>query len=232
MNIIFKLIYNELRKFKILYPIAFKIRFLQLVISRKVVWGINNRITNSGRLQNVKFDVIGNDNVIKIGKCSKLSNVTLFIRGNGHSVIIGNNCDYTGGIIWIEDHGSELKIGDGTTIVSANFYLTEPWSRILVGKDCMFAYNIDFRTGDSHSIIDKNTKRRFNYSMDITIDDHVWIGTDVKILKGVHVESGSIVGSGAVLTSSIPQNCIAAGNPAKIIKYEIEWLRERIYDRD
>lgn len=52
----------------------------------------------------------------------------------------------------------------------------------------------------------------------IIIDDNVWLGYDVKVLKGVHIGKNSMIGAGSIVTKDIPANVIAAGNPCKIIK--------------
>jgi acetyltransferase-like isoleucine patch superfamily enzyme len=57
----------------------------------------------------------------------------------------------------------------------------------------------------------------------VTIKDNVWIGANVSIVPGVTIGEGAVIGMGAVVTKDIPNCAIAAGNPAKIIKYrEIE----------
>ena len=53
----------------------------------------------------------------------------------------------------------------------------------------------------------------------IIIEDDVLIGTRSIILKGVTIGARSVIGSGSVVTKSIPADCIAAGNPCKVIKY-------------
>ena len=50
------------------------------------------------------------------------------------------------------------------------------------------------------------------------IEDDVWIGAQSIILKGVTIGARSIIGAGSVVTKSIPSDCIAAGNPCKILK--------------
>ena len=52
----------------------------------------------------------------------------------------------------------------------------------------------------------------------VVIQDDVWIGADVVILKGVMLGKGSIVGAGSVVTKNVPCYAVVAGNPAKIIK--------------
>ena len=54
------------------------------------------------------------------------------------------------------------------------------------------------------------------------IGNHVWIGKDVTILKGVHIADGAIIGAGVVV-KDIPARCLAVGNPAHVIKENVEW---------
>ena len=52
----------------------------------------------------------------------------------------------------------------------------------------------------------------------IIIDNNVWLGYGVKVLKGVHIGENTLIGAGSIVTKDIPANVIAAGNPCKIIK--------------
>ena len=81
---------------------------------------------------------------------------------------------------------------------------------------------------DSHSIVDKNNGYRLNYSKDIVIGNHVWIGARSTILKGVTINEGAIIGASSLVTKNVLANTIVGGVPAKLIKVGIEWKRERI----
>ena len=73
--------------------------------------------------------------------------------------------------------------------------------------------------GDEYdSVPDSIVKDRDLSSHDVIIEDNVWIGEMVSILPGVTIGKNSIIGSNSVVTKSIPENCIAVGNPAKIVK--------------
>lgn len=90
----------------------------------------------------------------------------------------------------------------------------------------MFSNNIVIQTSDSHSIIDNKTNMRINHSGNVIIQNHVWIAPSVNILKGVTIGTGSVIGIGSVVTKNVPQKCVFAGNPAKIVKSDISWNRE------
>ena len=106
--------------------------------------------------------------------------------------------------------------------------ITENNHKIIIGEDCMFSNAIEIRTGDSHSVIDNTTNSRINLSKDVFIGNHVWLGSGAKILKGVVIEDNSIVATQSVVTNLVPSNSIVAGIPAKVIRQNINWMRERI----
>lgn len=56
-------------------------------------------------------------------------------------------------------------------------------------------------------------------SLPITVEDNVWIGGGSIILAGITIGTGSVIGAGSVVTKSIPANCVAVGNPCKVIRY-------------
>lgn len=72
---------------------------------------------------------------------------------------------------------------------------------------------------DTVSDIDKDTYDiKHDYDQDIIIEEDVWCGANVTILKGVTIGRGSIIAAGAVVTKNIPPYSIACGVPAKVIK--------------
>lgn len=93
-----------------------------------------------------------------------------------------------------------------------------------IGGDCIImdsdAHNLDWRVRDSQEMyspietMDSHTAK----CAPIVIEDHVLIGARSIILKGVTIGHGSVIGAGSVVVKDIPANCIAAGNPCKVIK--------------
>ncbi len=195
--------------------------------------GENNLIENhESSLKSVRFEIWGNNNKIVIGKNCQLNNVTFHIEGNNHLVEIGDDVAFNiAGSIWFEDEYGTLVIGKDSTFENVHLAVTEPESTLTIGEDCMFSYDIDVRTGDSHSVIQQDGNKRTNYAQNISFGDHVWVASHCVILKGSRIGSNSIVGTRSVVTKSFPQEgVVVGGNPAKIIKRDIMWKRERVYD--
>jgi len=197
---------------------------------RRSIQGKENMLEANGvTFTCVTLDIIGDRNQIVIGEGSVLCNLRIRIRGSDNRIELGKNCRLTqSGQFWIEDDHCLLMIGEHTTMVECSMAATEPGSKMIVGQDCMFANDIDIRTGDSHTLLDVSTGQRINFARDVTIHDHVWIAAHSVILKGVSIGENSVVASGTVVTCSCEPGSILAGNPAKVIKTGVNWKRERI----
>ena len=196
----------------------------------ELIHGTNNKIDNLGSFKNVTLDIDGNNNRIQIGKNTQICNALIYIRGDHHLIQFGDNCTFGKGELWIEDHHCSLIIHNNTTVERAHLAVTEPYSKMEIHEDCMLAKFVEIRTGDSHTILDVSTGRRINKAENVTIEEHVWIGTHAKILKGETIKQNSIIGTGSVVTSDIPANSIATGVPAKVVRNGINWDRTRLYD--
>lgn len=141
---------------------------------------------------------------------------------------------YCGKNVYLRPISSDIKglwnlsIGDYTSIPKGStFYCT--LAPLTIGKKVIFGPNPTIITGDHRTdiigkyIIDitENEKRKNGinkYDAPVIIEDDVWCGANVTILKGVTIGHGSIVAAGAVVTKSCPPYSIIGGVPAKIIK--------------
>jgi acetyltransferase-like isoleucine patch superfamily enzyme len=196
---------------------------------QKTIRGQGNAFKTEGaKLSAVKVDIIGDNNRISIGPGCVLANVYFRIRGSNHQIEFGENCRVSrGAVLWFEDRNGVLQVGSGTTMVEVHIAVTEN-SKVIIGEDCMFANDIDIRTGDSHSVIDTQTGERLNFAGDVLISRHVWIAPHTVVLKGVTIGENSIIATGAVVTKSCEAGVIIGGNPAKVIKTGVFWKRERV----
>lgn len=187
--------------------------------------GPNSKFINKSTKNHIKLDIKGSNNTLEIEENVILINCNFHIRDNYTKIKIEKNCILKNCIIWIEDDYSSIEIGAFTTMESGQIAALEGKS-IQIGRDCMLANNIQIRTSDSHGIFD-NENTRLNTAQNIKIEDHVWLCNNSIILKGVTIGTGSIIGTQSIVTKNIPSKVIAAGNPTKIIKTEINWSREK-----
>lgn len=211
--------------------------------SPSIIWLINRFSSNSHALLNnqkgihssvvlrqVQLIDCGNNNRIQISAHSRLNQCEMRFYGNNNYVNIDEGCLLNQLTIWIEDDANIVSIGANTTVNGYTQMSCIEGKTILIGEDCMFSSSISLRTGDSHSIINSQGER-VNIAKDVCIGNHVWIGQNVFIGKGANIGQGSIVGACAVVTRSFDKQCVVlAGNPAEIVKEDVEWKRERIQE--
>ena len=127
-----------------------------------------------------------------------------------------------------EDSNNEISIGSNTNFCGKAHLAAIEGTKIKIGNRCLFSSDLQFRTGDSHSILNMQGDR-INPSKNIIIDDHVWFGAKVTCLKGVHISKDSIVAATTTLCKDYDKsNVIIAGIPGKIIKTDINWSIDRI----
>lgn len=117
-----------------------------------------------------------------------------------------------------------LSVGDGTSIPrGSTFYCTE--APLTIGKKVVFGPKPTIITGD-HRIdivgkfmIDVTPEEKLpENDEEVVIEDDVWCGANVTILKGVRIGHGSVVAAGAVVTKSFPPYSIIGGVPAKLLR--------------
>jgi acetyltransferase-like isoleucine patch superfamily enzyme len=192
--------------------------------------GDNNKIELEEKyIGTIEISVKGNNNNININSSVITGTLVINVEGNGHEIIISENVLVSDILnIFVIDNYSKIFIGERTTFEETSIAIADDNNSIVIGKDCMFARKTSLIASDFHSIIDINSGKRINFATGIHIGDHVWIGGDVKVLKNSNINLNSVIASNAVVSGNIPSNCIAGGLPAKVIKKDITWERERI----
>ena len=111
--------------------------------------------------------------------------------------------------------GGRLVVGSG---YASNNITIDCFERIVIGHAVAISKSVTIRDGDSHVIDGKNP-----ISGPITIGNHVWIGLNATILKGVSVGDGAVIAAGAVVTRDVPANALVGGVPARIIRSNVTW---------
>lgn len=191
--------------------------------------GKNNKIHNIGTfMKKCNITINGNNNTIYLGNMNYLIDTKIKIEGNNNEIVLGEGNYINKGDFYIEDSSNKLNIGN-KTIFAGNVHLAlTEGKEIVIGDKCLFSSNVVFRTGDSHSILNGEGKR-INYAKDIHIGNHVWFTQNTTVLKGVRIGNDTVVATGSIVTKEIKEsNVILAGNPANIIKTNINWTQERI----
>ena len=173
----------------------------------------------------VKISFDGRRNKLTIDNNAKLQKVIIDFKGNDAEIVIGS-CNAR--CMILIGSKSKIHIGDGLSTTGAVYITAFEGSDIHIGQDCMFAGNVQIRGDDAHPIFDTETGKRVNISESINIGEHVWLGEGCVILTGSDIGSGSIVGTRSVVKAKIPNNSVAAGVPAKVIRSNIAWDRTHL----
>ena len=181
--------------------------FLSLIINRfrfklyGVVYGKNCRVY--GKLYIKLFP----DTNVKIGDnffCSSGQNVNAL-------------CANKRGVIYLV-HSATLIIGNNVGMSSPVIWCNK---RIIIGDNVKIGANVILMDTDAHStdfLLRRDSMHDWSEPEAIVIDNDAFIGMNVTILKGVHVGARAIIGAGSIVSHDVPSDCIAAGNPAKIIR--------------
>jgi len=125
----------------------------------------------------------------------------------------GKNVSIDNNVIIFPNEG--LSIGDNSVINGYTFIFCG--DNVSIGKNCMISANC-ILTAVSHHNDSLTRISEEGFQKAIIMGDNVWIGAGAIILPGINIGNNSIVGAGSVVTKSIPENEIWAGNPARFVK--------------
>ena len=113
------------------------------------------------------------------------------------------------------DYGKYITIGARTF---ANYGLVAlDVAPITIGKDVLIAPNVQLLT-PTHPLDAQLRLDKLEAAKPIVIGDNVWLGGGAIVLAGVTIGKNSVIGAGAVVTRSVPADCVAVGNPARVIR--------------
>ena len=134
-------------------------------------------------------------------------------------IYIGKNC--------IIGYRTYITTGfEGYVSIGDNVHVNGPDTHILgnggvvIGENVLIGARVSIVSAN-HVFKDKDIliKDQGSIAKGIKIEEDVWLGTGVVVLDGVTIHKGAVIGAGAVVTKDIPQNAVAVGVPAKIVKY-------------
>jgi acetyltransferase-like isoleucine patch superfamily enzyme len=107
--------------------------------------------------------------------------------------------------------GRDVSITNGTCIAASG-------SGIEIGDDCLISPNVTILSANyRHSELDRPIRQQGMTSKGVKIGNNVWLGAGVVVLDGAEIGDGTIVAPNSVVSSRLPANTIAQGNPARVI---------------
>ena len=132
------------------------------------------------------------------------------------------------------DYGYNIEVGEN---FFANYNLTVlDVGKVRIGKNAQIAPNVSIYTA-GHPIHPDSRNAGYEYGIEVTIGDNVWIGGNVCIMPGVTVGDNVVIGAGSVVTKDIPGSVIAVGNPCRVVRAITDddrdfYYRDRRFDVD
>ena len=126
------------------------------------------------------------------------------------------------------DYGYNIELGE-------NFYANHnlvilDGAKVTFGDNVFIGPDCGFHTA-GHPIDFERRNRGLEYAYSITVGDNVWIGAGVQVMPGVTIGSNVVIGGGSVVVKDIPGNCVAVGNPCKVIRAITEEDKQTCWDR-
>lgn len=169
----------------------------------------------------LRFDVVMNDGTLDLSPFASAQHPVRF-SGMGHLIVKDNvvlGFSMAGAksspiILQPREREAVISIGRGTYVVNGcEFYAR---TSITIGENCLIGPRTTIMDSDFHGI---NPLRRGmpGRSGPVVLQDNVWLGCDVTVLKNVVIGKDSVVGAHCVVTKSVPPGAIVIGNPMKIV---------------
>ena len=146
-----------------------------------------------------------------------------WVQGKGE-IIVGDNVTFDGkcGVSFAARYTNlpTLSVGDNSFVGHGCGFTVG--RSITIGRNCLFAVGVLVSDAPGHPTDPEQRLKKLPAPSEavrpVVIGDNVWIGAHSTILPGVTVGSGSVIGTRAVVTKSVPANVLAAGNPARVIR--------------
>lgn len=126
--------------------------------------------------------------------------------------------------------GSRINVNAGAKLSLGSGYMNHDcvidcFDSISIGHHVVISERVVLRDSDNHSIQDMEaiSSDESAVTAPIVIGDHVWVGMNTIVLKGVTIGEGAVVAAGSVVNKDIPPHCLVAGVPAKVVKTDVTW---------
>jgi len=138
--------------------------------------------------------------------------------GSGNAFGYGPAPRLGSGEILLQPRACDAQVVIGNRNAFSNNVSLVAMGKIVVGDGCLVGDQVAIYDCDFHEINPCGRNRSVGPIKPVIIGSNVWLGSRVIVLKGVTIGDNSIIAAASVVTKSMPANCIAAGNPARVIK--------------
>lgn len=193
-----------------------------------IVDGEMTDVTDKG-IKGVTVRFGGDGNTVVIGNGCKFSETLITVDGNYNYVNIGNSCSVSSKLCILVNgkyNCRKVTIGNGTYIGDTFIQVINDNASVEIGNDCMFSSDVTIINDISVDVYDVNTGEDIYSDKNITIGDHVWLGRRAFIGPSTIIASNCIVGTGSYVSGRfLKSNCSIAGNPARIIKRNVDFFK-------
>lgn len=113
------------------------------------------------------------------------------------------------------DFGYNIEIGE-SFYANHNLVILDG-AKVKFGNNVYIAPDCGFYTA-GHHMDEKMRNQGYEFAHPITVGNSVWIGAGTRVLPGVTIGNNVVIGAGSVVTRNIPDNCVAYGNPCRVIR--------------
>lgn len=175
----------------------------------------------------------GSNNRLVVPAGARVGKLTVTFDCDNGCLVLGSNTVVGPISAWIRvGQDASIRFGDNVSTTETCGFSAVEGATITVGDDVMIASHNQIRTDDGHPIFDVRSGKRVNPAQDITIGSHVWLAWGACVLGGAAIGDGTVIGMNSLVTGVIPNNVIAVGAPARVIRQDIAWERPHLSLRE
>lgn len=130
----------------------------------------------------------------------------------------GDGADFRAGAYAV--NCSNISIGRNVVVRPSTMFFADQYAQIIIEDNVMMGAGVHFYV-NNHKFDRRDIpliEQGYNTPKDIIVREGAWIGANSIILPGVVIGKNAVIGAGSIVTKSIPDFCVAVGNPAKVIK--------------
>lgn len=198
-----------------------------LIDNSAVLWAdetseifIDDYVTING---NVKITAYNNSKIY-IGKNSYIDENSEIESTNGGNIRVGENVFFDQNARILAQIKAEITIGKDLKCGKYAYFTIANGGKLIIKKDCLMSSFVKIATGN-HKLLDVRNNENISNISSIEIGEHVWIGMGVNLLAGTIIGDHTVVGAATVLTKEVGDHVTCAGNPARILRENIDWER-------